>query len=217
MEDLSPYEKLRLENIERNRLFLVGIGLNPLHSLKIQTTDLRTTNKKRFLKADEATEVDCLRRKSSRLAALDLVSYDETGKVNLDGPIAKKELSTDEVVLPPRQVDCATVDRKPPSLDSTRALDAMFDVFLGPNLSKELASHGKAHVVAIANGGCPPRFNKYSGVTEWANGLFLWVNVGMDNEGGGYHNTFLDGGQTIVWFGGSAMKAGDESCELHPQ
>ena len=66
---------------------------------------------------------------------------------------------------------------------------------------------GKAHVVALANGGQLPRFSKYSGVLEWSNAVFLWVNV--VDEGGSYKNEFLHGGKTLVWFGGSRLHSGE--------
>jgi hypothetical protein len=46
-------------------------------------------------------------------------------------------------------------------------------------------------------------FNKYSGVQEWKNCIFLWVNLGA--HGNTVVNTFLDGGKQITWFGGSKM------------
>ena len=46
-------------------------------------------------------------------------------------------------------------------------------------------------------------FNKYSGVQEWNNCIFLWVNLG--SNGNAVVNTFLDGGKQITWFGGSKM------------
>ena len=48
-------------------------------------------------------------------------------------------------------------------------------------------------------------FNKYCGVQEWANCIFLWVNLGNADS----PNEFLDGGRQITWFGGSRMH--DES------
>lgn len=43
--------------------------------------------------------------------------------------------------------------------------------------------------------------NRFSGVVEWKNCLFLWVNVGGDD----YANMFLDSGERLTWFGGSRM------------
>lgn len=42
----------------------------------------------------------------------------------------------------------------------------------------------------------PPRFNKYSGIIEWKNSAFLFVNV----DSVPYDNVFLRSGRQIVWF-----------------
>lgn len=44
---------------------------------------------------------------------------------------------------------------------------------------------------------------RFSGVVEWKNCVFLWVNVGGDD----YANMFLDKGERLTWFGGSRMYA----------
>ena len=46
-------------------------------------------------------------------------------------------------------------------------------------------------------------FNKYCGVQEWKNCIFLWVNLGKHD--GSPLNEFLDNGRQITWFGGSKM------------
>lgn len=51
-----------------------------------------------------------------------------------------------------------------------------------------------------------PKFNKYSGVAEWSNCMFLWVNIAA--KGGEYLNDFLDDGRFITWYGGSKMHKG---------
>jgi hypothetical protein len=58
--------------------------------------------------------------------------------------------------------------------------------------SAQLCSHHSGNI----------SFNKYSGVQEWKNALFLWVNLG---NGGDVVNEFLDSGRkacdsTIVSF-----------------
>ena len=46
-------------------------------------------------------------------------------------------------------------------------------------------------------------FNKYSGVQEWEDCIFLWVNLYDKNNA--VVNEFLDDGRQITWFGGSRM------------
>ena len=45
-------------------------------------------------------------------------------------------------------------------------------------------------------------FNKYSGVVEWKNCVFLWVNIQISSD---YPNKFLEGGKKFTWYGGSKM------------
>lgn len=51
-------------------------------------------------------------------------------------------------------------------------------------------------------------FNKYCGVQEWQNCIFLWVNLNSDSP-----NDFLDNAKQITWFGGSRMH--DDSPVIH--
>ena len=111
----------------------------------------------------------------------------------------------------------------PPPLDSSRAKDADLDYFFGPDkksrsisavedsnvgmLGEPIAHFGKAAVMAAANHGSAPKFSKYSGVCEWNNCVFLWVNV-MKKVGAGYGNTFNEEGRFMTWFGGSKMSSG---------
>jgi len=44
-------------------------------------------------------------------------------------------------------------------------------------------------------------FNKYCGVQEWKNALFLWVNLGTNDS----PNEFLEDARCVTWFGGSRM------------
>lgn len=54
-------------------------------------------------------------------------------------------------------------------------------------------------------------FNKYCGVQEFKNAIFLWINLGSkDNP---VVNDFLDGAHQVTWFGGSRMH--DESPVIH--
>jgi len=56
-------------------------------------------------------------------------------------------------------------------------------------------------------GNDPPRlsFNKYSGVQEWKDCIFLWVNLGPKGPSNSVVNEFRDDGTKITWYGGSRM------------
>lgn len=119
--------------------------------------------------------------------------------------------------------------QKPPSADSCRAMKANLAVFFGATSKKNemsqkdgaeqyalgelIDSYGKAAVMAVANNGVQPKFSKYSGVCEWNNCVFLWVNI-MKQSCKGYNNTFNEQGRFMTWFGGSKMSAGQASLRL---
>lgn len=68
-------------------------------------------------------------------------------------------------------------------------------------------------MMRIANHGTVPKFSKYSGVVQWNNAYFLWVNITPSNQRSKsdddiYPNEFLDNGQKMTWFGGSLMRPG---------
>lgn len=89
---------------------------------------------------------------------------------------------------------------------SSNIINANKRLFLESYLCKPVDQFGKAAVMSMSNGGTPPRFSKYSGVVEWRNAVYLWVNIGGKT---GYHNTFSEGGRFIMWYGGSRMHAGE--------
>ena len=95
-------------------------------------------------------------------------------------------------------------ERDPPAADSSRALNAQLDRLMGSEIGTFMADvpTGKAAIMSVANGGKPPRFSKYSGVVEWNNCVFLWVNIA---SGGDYTNSFSEKGRFMTWFGGSKM------------
>jgi hypothetical protein len=75
---------------------------------------------------------------------------------------------------------------------------------------------GKATVMCLANNGTLPKFSKYSGVVQWNNSYFLWVNIFPSNvatsSSAVYENKFLESGQKMTWFGGSLMRPGWLNC-----
>jgi hypothetical protein len=90
----------------------------------------------------------------------------------------------------------------------SRAINAQLSDILSINLGQHVKDYGKGAVMAICNNGAIPRFSKYSGVVEWKNAIFLWVNLGYDKSQ--YPNTFSEKGKYITWFGGSKMHEDSE-------
>jgi hypothetical protein len=68
-------------------------------------------------------------------------------------------------------------------------------------IGQYLSTPNKSAVIDHANyhSGNPPgiSFNKYSGVCEFSNAIFLWVNIGMKEEAGMVLNEFLNGGRQV--------------------
>jgi hypothetical protein len=202
---VSEYEKLRLENIARNQQFLKEIGLSTLVPTASVTSSLPLSIKKR---KNASTELQPpipleLCRRSSRVAKLTQEhGVKESTKYNDEEP----PIEVDRVFK--RKSPSAPRPAPTPSADSARARNAYLDEFLGDKLGRLVDSYGKAAVMAEANSGTLPKFSKYSGVAEWRNCVFLWVNIFDPTNGGGegiYPNEFYEGGRHMSWFGGSRM------------
>jgi hypothetical protein len=88
---------------------------------------------------------------------------------------------------------------------SCSSLNSNYRLFFDEFLCKPVSEYGKAAVMQLSNFGKVPKFNKYPGVIEWANCLYLWVNIGGKT---GYVNNFSESGKYMMWYGGSKMKAG---------
>ena len=125
--------------------------------------------------------------------------------------------NTSEPLLasPKKQKRNSVSVRSQPSADSSRSIDADLPYFLGDNIKRSgilgipIENYGKAAVMTAANRGLLPKFNKYSGVCEWRNSVFLWVNIGGGDSGNQYVNEFSEGGRRMTWFGGSKMTGGN--------
>ncbi|KAJ3343589.1 hypothetical protein HDU93_007470 [Gonapodya sp. JEL0774] len=105
----------------------------------------------------------------------------------------------------------ATVDPK-----STRAMAARlgtFDEFLGQLIPTE-GGQNKAAVIERGAGTLGVSFNKYAGMIEWTNGIFLFINVPLPplkenlkttRPGGGpgppYKNIFSSTDKSVSFFG----------------
>jgi hypothetical protein len=63
------------------------------------------------------------------------------------------------------------------------------------------ASNEDQHRLDVIGGATKLSYNKYSGVQEWKNCVYLWVNLNTADS----PNDFLDDGRQITWFGGSKM------------
>jgi hypothetical protein len=218
---LSDLELIRHENIKRNEAFLSEIGLSTISSnAPRQSVGEGVVKKKRRSVSIDVQQVPV--RRSSRVAAIDVehtqLSYsddEEAGNVPRVRAGAKRKKSLPEAPLKAKQVP-------PTDPHSARVIAADYARFIGTGpgggrggadesnsnlgrVCKDLA-FGKAAVMAASNGGTCPKFSKYSGVVEWKNCVYLWVNIGSSKPGE-HVNVFSEGGKFMTWFGGSRMHA----------
>lgn len=141
---------------------------------------------------------------------------------NLDGHNDAQEL---ERVPVPRLIrspmSTGPPVRAPPPPNSVRSVSLHPNMIVHNFLGKPMEQSGKAFVVhqcfRVAaqqedkdrRGDDPPlSFNKYSGVQEWKNVTFLWVNLVATKQRDGTvrtANRFLHDGKFVTWFGGSRM------------
>ncbi len=230
--DISELEKKRLENIERNAKYLTDLGLSPTTSSRPAPSS--SSSKSRKSKSSSVVaqvEIDSsLLRRSSRVAALPPVDYSEPSGPTTVGSKRTRDIDrSDDVVsreerdtynpLPQdiavgtfKGVDGLSVKEENETksvapLDGTScgALDSQLEKILTIYLGKRFPDFGKASVMSESNGGRVPKFNKYPGVLEWKNCIYLWVNIGGS---GGYTNNFFEKGRQMIWYGGSKMTSG---------
>jgi len=206
--ELTSYEKLRIENIKRNEEFLSKVGLSP--NVNVKTINRNNTKRNKIERVIEEPT-----RKSRRIEALPVISYD----MKIIDKLSSLEDKNDNSNNNNNEYDVDGIKdivkrskssgpRPPPSSDMSRAINAQLSDILSINLGHHVKDYGKGAVMAICNNGKIPRFSKYSGVVEWKNAIFLWVNLGYDKSQ--YPNTFSEKGKYITWFGGSKMHEDSE-------
>ena len=199
---LSSYERIRLENIKRNEEFLSKVGLSPNTSNIKEKVKANNNNSKKKKKSDRFNDVIEPMRKSRRIEALPVISYDPKIIEKLSS-IEEDDDNNNVIEKVKRPKPSSSGPRPPPSSDMSRAINAELNDILSSGLGQHVTEYGKAAVMALCNNGSVPRFSKYSGVVEWKNAVFLWVNLGQDKSQ--YPNTFSEQGKYITWFGGSKM------------
>eukprot|EP00559_Dactyliosolen_fragilissimus_P005863 CAMPEP_0184859738 /NCGR_PEP_ID=MMETSP0580-20130426/4727_1 /TAXON_ID=1118495 /ORGANISM="Dactyliosolen fragilissimus" /LENGTH=292 /DNA_ID=CAMNT_0027356541 /DNA_START=449 /DNA_END=1324 /DNA_ORIENTATION=+ len=225
MEESNPYLLLREANIARNEARLADLGLLQFRE--------ESKNRKRSLnfEEEEEKEKELLRgvgtRRSSRLKlrgnennlpsrkVLISKTYTGDGMESLGHAVSKSSLQIREKVI---------VSKKPNQSNSTRNIKIDVRAILFGNdqkknkkfgyLGRSVGINGKAATIDksfmmsnqdLIDPLAMPKisFNKYSGVCEWKNATFLWVNIGAPNSN--VINNFIGGGMKMTWFGGSRM------------
>lgn len=224
----NPYLALRQAKIARNQARLRELGL--LRKQSVQRS-LPSSSAKLSSSVSIEKKISIPVRRSRRLSQQeDAVNYKEpTIAADTGRPIVKRQrVDTSSESLPAQNIsDKAPKPRPPPSANSVRGISLSTrrlvsgDDNNAPNkhrhglLGIPMEKTGKEFVVYEAFEQAASQedqlrlensrlsFNKYSGVQEWENCIFLWVNLG--GKGNSVFNEFLEGGHQITWFGGSRM------------
>ena len=234
-KDPNPYVALREAKIARNEARLAQLGLLKRPNASLNSSDggePRTSQKRRREVAPKQIQEPV--RRSKRISQqTDTPNYKEVSLPVNDGsrPSRVHQRVDDYVGEDDAQTASSAVaksikQQSTPAANSVRSIDLNVNTLvIGENgiLGKTLEQPGKEHVIhksfELASSpedqrrlsGVRLSFNKYCGVLEWNNSIFLWVNLGSKDNS--VVNDFLDGGQQITWFGGSRMY--DDSPVIH--
>ena len=236
-EDSNPYLAMRKAKIARNQRRLKELGLalpvpqvitpNPPRSTnkrnsqqrKVYTGPVRRSGRLSSQAKPDYKDVTLLNEKqiSGRKR-----SHDDVACNDLDVHDNSTDIST---IAKPKRVPTYTKSKPGvPAPNSVRSINLNVNkLVLGTTglLGEMVENTGKEHVInqsfslsatpydqeRLAN--TKLSFNKYCGVQEWSNCVFLWVNLATADS----PNDFLLDGRQITWFGGSRMH--DESPVIH--
>ena len=181
MEETNPYLALRAEKIARNEARLKELGL-----LQPTTTLARVKTSERRKRSDQPR---LPQRRSSRRAR------QPDTYLELAGTKRRKVVDKDAAVIAsvPRTLVPAFPAHSARGMNvNVHELRSLFGIMM--------ARTGKAFVMEecaqclCSNHSGKISFNKYSGVQEMKNAMFLWINLG---NGGDVVNEFLDGGRKV--------------------
>lgn len=222
------YQEMVNAKRKRNQDMLEASGLlkppqPPLYTTRV-TSNKRSKNKQAQLK----TAPQQPSRRSSRLSRSEKPNYKEVSTfIEQQAAVVKKRPRTTTTTTESRIVSPSpAATPSPPAANSVRSIniDTKTLVLGEKGLLGQMMDHtGKEFVInesfALAAypddqkrlAGSRLSFNKYCGVQEFKNAIFLWINLGSkDNP---VVNDFLDDAQQVSWFGGSRMH--DESPVIH--
>jgi hypothetical protein len=224
----NPYIALREAKIARNEARLAKLGLlKPSVALRQSPEQKKNTNRR----SDVPKPVQEPTRRSSRLSQQSSQpDYKEVSMTSSEGPQKRRRIVSTSFDVADEVIEDSSASSTPknaaPPANSVRSIDIDVDELVtGENelLGRFMHQSGKEYVInktfELASStqdqqrlsGTKLSFNKYCGVQEWNNAIFLWINLGSkDNT---VVNDFLDGGSRITWFGGSRMH--DNSPVIH--
>lgn len=213
----SEYELLREAKITRNNERLKTLGLLREQGDKRRRSNLSlslstpspASSLKRTARSQNNAQLSSLIpvRRSVRLKNTDQSAAEKSETNDNDGIVQSNMLSLSvkksrsisvPTIIKPQDIvqergsvdDLYSRERKvtsSKSRDLSISIDSIMKSCLGKYVSSKM---GKAAVIEFASKSPHVSFNKYSGVLEWKNSIFLWVNLGGPN-------TFMDGGEKV--------------------
>ncbi len=207
----SAYEKLRQENIARNRKLLSSLGVDEQHAQLAAAvappppppqSSSSSSKRRKTLAADVDTSLYV--RRSARHVGRVQPDYRDDAPVALvrtassGGKLAVEPVE-DGVALsapPPRTAGAWDASAAAAS-DSTRNLEANVALMLSSYLGKSIGVPNKDPVIRLLQPArVHARFNKFAGILEWRNAVVLWIN----KDSAQYENTFSADWSTVTWF-----------------
>ena len=214
----NPYLALREAKIARNEARLAKLGLlRPSASIKANSRR-NSQNQKANTHPVAPKPLQEPTRRSNRISHQ--ANPPDYKEVSLPAESRKRTLITHSTTTydDSRHSSPKLTQQKAPAANSVRSIDIdVSKLVIGENglLGRMVEQFGKDYVInkafQVASSlqdqqrlfGTRLSFNKYCGVQEWGNAIFLWVNLGSkDNT---VVNNFLNYGKKITWFGGSKM------------
>lgn len=221
----NPYLALRAAKISRNQARLRELGLLKAQE-EYQTVYARKRQRKVEPEKKVVTDTVILRRSRRLKDQPEKPDYKEESlqrievvrKIPRPSRSATSETSERSVKLVPKP--------PPPPANSVRSIrldtkclvlddkDGVLGLLM-ERTGKEFVINEAFRCAAVKEDkqrleGYRLSFNKYCGVQEWENAIFLWVNLG---DKGTVVNDFLNNATQITWFGGSRMH--DDSPVIH--
>eukprot|EP01134_Creolimax_fragrantissima_P000328 CFRG0328T1 len=221
MTGLSEYELRRSENIAANNILLDRLGLTS-SSGDLAAKTSRNKNSTNRLRVDQKpenvigsgrtaidfvdTELIKLRRSTRRTRNLD-VEYKIDSEVLFRDRVRKtrtaKGAETNQTVqLKSRSRHPMQAPIPPNSIRNlnanTKLLDGYVGKFFPKNISGAAMKRAVMETLAAPN---RPTYNKMSGIQEWRNCIFLFINL----DSLSYKNTFRDDYERLVWFAQSSQ------------
>jgi hypothetical protein len=228
----NPYMALRAAKIARNQARLKELGLYTFQKAKTRTTTRSNTKHSTPIISAIVTPIRRSSRISgqpikanymevSNTLLNDTKRYQRGTKRSLT--VHDDDDDADERIHDvDKQLKNKIISSKKSSSSSEPAANSVRSISLDTSklvlkfLGKPIETFGKDFVIQNTfreaaypediqrlQGASRLSFNKYCGVQEWKNAIYLWINLGGQNS---LVNDFSSNGRRVSWFGGSKMR-----------